>query len=132
MRRLQNHQFFFITEQLFCNHTTPEKDKEGNIITTEREQAERWMQHFQEVLNRPDPDELADPPPSEVYLDRDTRPPRIQQKSTQQLKARRTEKLQESTCLQADHLTTSAGWSSILDLGKIFKYKLTETRNLAQ
>ena len=33
------------------------------MLTTEREQAARWVQHFQEVLNRPEPNEPADPDP---------------------------------------------------------------------
>ena len=37
----------------------PIKDKNNNILTTEREQYLRWKEHFQEVLNRKDPDELA-------------------------------------------------------------------------
>ena len=38
-----------ITKQLFCNntnHTMPVKDKQGKVITTEKEQAARWKQHF--------------------------------------------------------------------------------------
>jgi hypothetical protein len=35
------------------------KDKNNNTLTTEREQYLRWKEHFQEVLNRKDPDELA-------------------------------------------------------------------------
>ena len=30
----------------------PVKKTNGKVITTEREQAERWLQHFKEVLNR--------------------------------------------------------------------------------
>ena len=37
----------------------PIKDKNNNILTIEREQYLRWKEHFQEVLNRKDPDELA-------------------------------------------------------------------------
>ena len=55
----------------------PVKDKQGKVLTTEREQAARWVQHFEEVLNRPDPEEPADPPPSELYLDIDTSLPGI-------------------------------------------------------
>ena len=36
------------------------------MITTEREQAARRMQHFKEVLNRPGPNEPANPDPSDV------------------------------------------------------------------
>ena len=69
-----------ITKQLCGNntiHSMPVKDKQGKVVTTEREQAAKCVQHFEEVLNRPDPDEPADPPPSESYLDIDTGPPGI-------------------------------------------------------
>ncbi|CAG2230400.1 unnamed protein product [Mytilus edulis] len=33
----------------------PVKDNNGKIITTEREQAARWVEHFKAVLNRPEP-----------------------------------------------------------------------------
>ena len=45
-----------ITKQLCgnnTNHSMPVKDKQGKVITTEREQAARWVQHFEEVFNRP-------------------------------------------------------------------------------
>ena len=67
-----------ITKQLcgnITNHSMPVKDKQGQMITTEREKAARWVQHFEEVLNQPDPEEPADPPPSESYLDIGTSPP---------------------------------------------------------
>ena len=35
------------------------KDKKGRLITTEREVMERWKEHFQEVLNRPEPEMFA-------------------------------------------------------------------------
>lgn len=35
------------------------------------------MHHFEEVLNRPDPEEPTDPSPSESYLYIDTGPPGI-------------------------------------------------------
>ena len=57
------------------NHALHVKDKQGKVITTDKEQAARWKQHFQEVLNRPDPAESADSPPSEVNLDIETKPP---------------------------------------------------------
>ena len=31
------------------------KNAKGKVITSEREQAERWLEHFKEVLNRPEP-----------------------------------------------------------------------------
>ena len=52
----------------------PVEDKQGEVRTTEMEQAARWVQHFEKVFNRPDAEEPADPPPSESYLDIDTSP----------------------------------------------------------
>ena len=69
-----------VTKQLcgnITNHSMPVKDKQGQMITAEREQAVRWVQHFEEVLNQPDPEEPADPPPSESFLDIGTSPPGI-------------------------------------------------------
>ena len=55
-----------ITKQLSGWNNTckkPVKDKHGKLLTTEREQAAQWVQHFEEVLNRPEPKEPADPDP---------------------------------------------------------------------
>lgn len=30
-------------------------DKDGKPLTSERDQAARWVQHFKDVLNRPEP-----------------------------------------------------------------------------
>ena len=54
---------YMITNRLCgnnTNHSMPVKDKQGKVITTEREQAARWVQHSEEVFNRPDPEEPAD------------------------------------------------------------------------
>ena len=54
-----------ITKQLCdsnTNHSMPVKDKKREVLTTEREQAARWVQHFEAVLNWPDPEEPANPP----------------------------------------------------------------------
>ena len=56
-----------ITKQLCgknINHSAPVKDKDGNNLTTECEQATRWVEHFHEVLYCPEPDEPTDPPPA--------------------------------------------------------------------
>ena len=34
------------------------KDKEGNALKTEKEQLIRWAEHFNEFLNRPEPNKL--------------------------------------------------------------------------
>lgn len=57
-----------ITKKLsgkYISQSTPIKDKEGNILSTEHEPALRWVQHFSEVLNCPEPDDPANPPPAE-------------------------------------------------------------------
>ena len=66
-----------ITEQLSGQtntHIKPVKNEEGKVITTEKEQAARWVEHFKEVPNRPQPNEAANPEPSEG-LNINTDPP---------------------------------------------------------
>ncbi len=41
------------------NHAAPVRDKNGNVCTSEREQAARWVQHFQEVVDLPEPEQPA-------------------------------------------------------------------------
>ena len=53
----------------------PIKDRQGKLLTTEKEQEERWAEHFQEVLNRPPPDETANIPEAAEDLDISTDPP---------------------------------------------------------
>ena len=38
----------------------PIKSKDGRTLTTEEEQFNRWMEHFEGVLNQPDPTNLID------------------------------------------------------------------------
>ena len=51
------------------------KDRNGNVLTSENEQAERWVEHFREVLNQETPHETADPLPAQELLDINLRPP---------------------------------------------------------
>ena len=51
-----------ITKQLCGKMSTCNshiKDSNGNILHTEREQAERWKEHFSSVLNREDPEVIV-------------------------------------------------------------------------
>ena len=57
------------------NQSVCVKDKNGNALTTERSQAAKWVQHFQEVLNRPEPDGPANPPPADDVLELNISPP---------------------------------------------------------
>ena len=57
-----------ITKRLcgnYATHSARMKGKDGSTITTERDQADRWVEYFCEVLNHPQPDEPADPPTSD-------------------------------------------------------------------
>ncbi|XP_062609155.1 craniofacial development protein 2-like [Saccostrea cucullata] len=53
----------------------PIKDKHGTLLTSEKDQKERWVEHFREVLNRPSPDEAVVVPEATEDLDIDTDPP---------------------------------------------------------
>ena len=71
-----------ITRQLSgkCNKKIGEtiKAKDGKLLTTEKEVAERWKSHFEKVLNRPEPEITAEPEPGHE-IDIDIRPPTIQE-----------------------------------------------------
>ncbi|RXN12130.1 endonuclease-reverse transcriptase [Labeo rohita] len=71
---------FRITKALSGKHhgsasAPPIKDKQGRLLTTENEQEARWAEHFQEVLNRPPPEEEADIQDASADLDINTDPP---------------------------------------------------------
>ena len=77
-RQGQSGTIYKITKHLcgkYTNHSAPVKDKSGNSITTEREQAARWVEHFRDILNRPEPEEPANLPPVTNVLDINTRHP---------------------------------------------------------
>ncbi|XP_061171309.1 uncharacterized protein LOC133180881 [Saccostrea echinata] len=53
----------------------PVKDKQGNLIKSEREQDERWRKHFEEVLKCPEPNELAHIQEADIDLEIETEEP---------------------------------------------------------
>lgn len=57
------------------NTNQPVKDKTGRIITSEEEQRRRWVEHFEEVLNRPPPQIVPDIPLAEEPLNISIDPP---------------------------------------------------------
>lgn len=66
-----------ITKQLSGHsntHIKPVKGEEGKVTTTEKELAARWVERFKEVPNRPEPNEAANPEPSDG-LDINNDPP---------------------------------------------------------
>ena len=67
-----------ITKQLCCSNikqSTPVNDTNGTAVTTEQGQADRWVEHFCQVLNQPQPDNPADPAPAVETLNIDPSPP---------------------------------------------------------
>lgn len=53
----------------------PVKDKQSNLITSEKEQDESLREHFAEVLNCPEPNEQAHILEADTYLEIDTEEP---------------------------------------------------------
>ena len=53
----------------------PVKDKEGNFISSEQGKTARWKEHFEEVLNRPEPTQTPVILPADEDLDIATDPP---------------------------------------------------------
>ena len=57
------------------NPSKPVKDKNGRTMTSDEGQRKRWMEHFEEILNRPPPQTVPDIPPAEEPLCINTNPP---------------------------------------------------------
>ena len=63
----------------FKNSDVPVKDADGNVISKEAEKLTRWKEHFESILNRPEPDHVAEIPPAVVDLDICIDPPSIEE-----------------------------------------------------
>ena len=63
----------------FKNCDVPVKNKNGMVIEKEAEKLQRWKEHFESVLNRPDPPHLADIQPADTDLDICTDPPSLEE-----------------------------------------------------
>ena len=63
----------------FKNSDVPVKNKKGMVIEKEAEKLQRWKEHFESVLNRPDPPHLADIQPADTDLDICTDPPSLEE-----------------------------------------------------
>ena len=53
----------------------PVEDKNGKTITDGTKERARWAEHFQEILNRPQPQVPPDIPPAANQLEVNTNPP---------------------------------------------------------
>ena len=71
-----------ITKQL-CGRSTAQpalvKNKDGHPLSTEHEQAKRWVEYFKDVLNCSEPDDPASPAPAEEDLEIDLDPPTLEE-----------------------------------------------------
>ena len=66
---MQKEQFLFLTLKI---------NKEQYLqLTSEKDQDERWVEHFKQVHNHPNPDETANIEPAETPLDIDLDPPNV-------------------------------------------------------
>ena len=89
----------------------PIRDKQGQLLTSEKDQEVRWVEHFKEVLNTPPPEEEPDIPEAEEDLDVDTGPPKKEEiiaaiKSLQNHKAPGKDRL-NAELFKADAVTTA-------------------------
>ena len=71
-------ELYQITRKLYGkrrNTNMPVRDKHGKLITSEQQIQKRWNEHFEEVLNRPEPTEVAEIPEAETDLEINTEKP---------------------------------------------------------
>ena len=64
-------QLYDITRKLagkYKRTDRPIKDKNGNVLTSDEDQLKRWREHFEELLNRPPPQNPPDVTPAEEVL----------------------------------------------------------------
>jgi len=57
-----------------CNQNRPIRSEDGTLLMKMEDQLQRWMRHFESVLNRPVPSQLPDPRPADVPLSINTEP----------------------------------------------------------
>ena len=64
---------YHISKRLRCdtgaNQEVPVKAADGTVLTSMQDKMARWREHFQEILNRPDPTQTSDIPEAEEDLD---------------------------------------------------------------
>ena len=64
-----------LSGKLNNTNNKPVKDANGNLISKEQEQRQRWADHFRELLNRPPPTTTPEIPPAEDILNVKLDPP---------------------------------------------------------
>ena len=48
----------------FKNNDVSVKEIDGNVLSKEAEKLARWKEHFESILNRPEPEPVAEIPPA--------------------------------------------------------------------
>ena len=55
------------------------KDTDGNVLSKEAEKLARWKEHFENILNRTEPEQVIEIPPAAEDLDNCIDPPTMEQ-----------------------------------------------------
>ncbi|CAG2208857.1 unnamed protein product [Mytilus edulis] len=97
----------------------PVKDKNGKIITTERKQAARWVEHFKAVLNRPEPKNEFQGAPQFEDLDISNDPP-SKEEITKAIKSMKSGKAACIDGIQAELLKADINTPTVI-LHDLFK-----------
>ena len=63
----------------FKNNDVPVKYIDGNVLSKEGEKLARWKEQFESILNRPEPERVAEIPPAVEDLDICIDPPTIEE-----------------------------------------------------
>ena len=53
----------------FKNNDVPVKDTDGNVLSNDAEKLARWKEHFESILNRPEPEQVVEIPQAAEDLD---------------------------------------------------------------
>ena len=81
------------------------------MIPGEKERVKRWKEHFEGVLNRPDPEHAPDIEAADVTLDINTDPPSLEEVQTA-IKAMKSGKAGGLDGITADMLKAGMRWLS--------------------
>ena len=63
----------------FKNNDVPVKDTDGNVLSKEADKLARWKEHFKNILNRPEPEQVVKIPPAAEDLDICIDPPTMEE-----------------------------------------------------
>ena len=103
----------------FKNCDVPVKNKNGMVIEKEAEKLQRWKEHFESVLNRPDRPHLADIQPADTDLDICTDPSSLEE-VTAAIKAMKSGKAPGADGVTAEMLKADVNVTAPI-LTEIFK-----------